>query len=121
MPVTAKNMHNALKVLPSIQANIDELLTPFCSVFRENSNRTRFKFFQNGLVQRMWTRYCVIERRRIVNYFHDMAVRQGQNDVEALLRDIVLLQNRLNITVLDFDLLKACTPASSTSTQLLHH
>ena len=54
MPVTAKNLRKALVNLPSVTANLDQLALIFCSVFRENSKRSRINFFSNKLVQHMW-------------------------------------------------------------------
>lgn len=62
MPVAAKNLKKALANLPSVKANLDQLAPIFCSVFRENSKRTRIQFFSNELVQHMWQRYTFFRR-----------------------------------------------------------
>jgi len=41
LPTTSKKMDQALKKLPAVQASMPRLIMNFCSVFRENSKRTR--------------------------------------------------------------------------------
>lgn len=101
MPVAAKNMHNSLQNLPQVQANLPRLLTNFCSVFRENSKRIRASFFSNELVQLMWTRYIYAESEYVANYLNELInVEDKRSEACVLLKDILVLSNRLNFEIL---------------------
>lgn len=97
MPVAAKNMHRSLQNLPRVKQNLPRLLSTFCSVFRENSKRIRFQFFRNELVQHMWTRYIYAESEYVAQYLAELInVEDKQSEACVLLKDILVLSNRLN-------------------------
>ena len=68
LPVASKNMHKALQNMPRIQANLPKLISTFCSVFRENSKHLRAQFFQNDLIQLMWSQYINDESEYVAKY-----------------------------------------------------
>jgi len=101
MPVAAKNMQKALQNLPQVQANLPHLLANFCSVFRENSKRIRASFFSNELIQLMWSRYIHAEGEYIANYLNELInVEDKRSEACVLLKDILVLSNRLNYEIL---------------------
>ena len=107
MPVAAKNMHKALENFPRVRANLPRVLSVFCSVFRENSKRVRLLFFQNELVQVLWSRYICSERRYISKYFSEIINVEGkQSHADVLLKDILIISNRLNFQVINPELLQ---------------
>lgn len=57
LPFTSKNMDRMLFKMPKVLKNLPVLKQIFCSIFRENSKSARKKFFENKLVQFLWTHY----------------------------------------------------------------
>mmetsp|Transcript_25419 Transcript_25419/g.31801 ORF Transcript_25419/g.31801 Transcript_25419/m.31801 type:complete len:112 (+) Transcript_25419:309-644(+) len=107
MPVAAKNMNRALQNMPRVRANLNHLVSIFCSVFRENSKRIRASFFNNELVQLMWSKYIQSESEYIANYLAELINVEGkQSEAYILLKDILVLSNRLNFQILKPELLK---------------
>mmetsp|Transcript_4195 Transcript_4195/g.5591 ORF Transcript_4195/g.5591 Transcript_4195/m.5591 type:complete len:112 (-) Transcript_4195:157-492(-) len=107
MPVAAKNMNRALQNMPRVRANLNHLVSIFCSVFRENSKRIRASFFNNELVQLMWSKYIHSESEYIANYLAELINVEGkQSEAYILLKDILVLSNRLNFQILKPELLK---------------
>ena len=65
------------------------MIMNFCSVFRENSKRTRIQFFRNELIQLMWTRFIDIERDFLAQYLGELSKDEGsQSKSWVLLKDI---------------------------------
>ena len=97
MPVAAKNMHEALRVVPRVQASLPRCLQTFCSTFRENSIRMRNQFFRHELIQLMWTKYIEEENTYISRYLESLInVQEKQSEAATLLREIFVLSNRLD-------------------------
>ena len=106
MPVAAKNMNRALVNLPRVRANLARLLINFSCVFRENSKRIRAQFFSDELIQLMWRKYIDAEGDYIANYLSELINVEGkQSEACILLKDILVLSNRLNFEILRPELL----------------
>ena len=106
-PSCAKNMHEALRRMPRIRANLNMLLAKFCAIFRDNSSRMRADFFSDPLVQFMWQRYISWEAEFITNYFSELIEVKGKRSEAAiLLRDIVNLSTRVNFEILRPELIQ---------------
>ena len=107
--------------MPSVRANLDQLAPIFCSVFRENSKRTRIQFFSNELVQHMWQRYTLYRRDYLLQYFCEIINVDGkQSDAYVLLKDILVISNRLNFEVLRPDMINACSQLTKERNEQAH-
>lgn len=110
LPVAASNMKKVLESVPTVRANLPSLLSPFCAVFRENSIPIRQKFFRNELVQFMWSKYIHDEAAFISQYFKTLTNDpEKQIDVVILLKDILILSNRLGFQIIRPELLQIAT------------
>lgn len=107
MPVAAKHMERAFKHHPRILKNLPRLVDIFCGVFRENSKSIRAKFFENELVQHMWTRYIDAESGFISKYLSDLInVEARQSEACILLKDMLIIGNRINFNIIKPELLQ---------------
>ena len=67
----------------------------------------RTSFFSNELVQHMWTRYINAEGQAVKNYLSSLINSDDkQNEACFLLKDILVLSNRLNFQILCPELFK---------------
>ena len=101
--MSAKKLEQAIDKLPEIKKSLPRLNAYFCSVFTENSKRSRLQFFRSELIQLMWNFFLENDRDFLPQYFREMKAKEGDvNKLQVLIKDIQSLSGRIGFQIVPF-------------------